>query len=233
MNIQEGHVRRGCANPADGGSLAIETSVREKREKEKGERFSPPPALFPSISLILSLISPFSVSQIKWSRLAPAAVIMTYTMTVSPAGPHAVRVFYEAAVDTTTLPLPPPIRAVIETSMAASFQALVGKFVAFAAEALEGQLLPEGEGLEEEQALPTKPSLLSTPHLLSPRAAASPRVLAPPAPARAAAWSTPSSRHLRWFDTEGDEYADAAGTTPRGLEEASWEGAPPTPTACA
>ena len=161
---------------------------------------------------------------------------MNYTMAVSQAGPNAVRVFYEAAVDTTTLPLPPPVRTVIEASMAASFQALVGKFVAFAAEALDGQLLPEGERLEEEHAPLTKPSL-STPYLLlSPRAAASPRVLAPPAPvtrAAAAAWCTPSSRHLRWFDTEGDEYVDAAGTTPRGLDDSPWDGAPPTPTACA
>ena len=169
---------------------------------------------------------------------------MRYIMTVTPVAaaaaaagaPAAVRVAYAAAVDTATLPLPPPIRAVVEASMAASFHALVTKFVAFAAAQLGGELVEEGGVVVGGEG-----AKVGAPHTLSPRAAASPRVLAPPAPGAAATWAPLiPSRHVRIVhqDTEGREYWDAA-ETPRGLD-AVWEGGgggggtvPGTPTAAA
>ena len=228
MNIEEAHVRRRAADPAAGGTLAIETSVREREEEGDSCSFS---STIPNhLSLSPSLSPPLSLStQIKWSRLAPAAVIMSYTMAVLPAGHGAVRVRYEAAVDTATLPLPPPIRAVIETSMAASFHALVGKFVAFAADGLGGDLLAVGVAWPPEAGAAAVSKVSASPLLLlSPRAAASPRALEPPAPGGAAlavaSWAAMSSRHWRLVvrDTEGDEYADAA-ETPRGLDDV-WAG---------
>jgi len=172
---------------------------------------------------------------------------MRYNMAISPAGLSGTRVSYEAAIDTASLPLPPPIRAVIEISMAASFHALVSKFVAFATDTLGGEMVEQGGGLVEEGvAGVARPGAGGPSFLPPPRSAASPRAVAPPAPNAAtadvppapnaaaadmpsptprAAWaSLIPSRHIRTVhqDTEGREYWDAA-ETPRGLD-AVWEG---------
>jgi hypothetical protein len=170
---------------------------------------------------------------------------MRYTMAVSPL-PGATRVHYTASVDTAALPLPPPIRAVIEASMAASFQALVAKFVAFASARLGGGVVEVGGGdaaktaplascppLPAEAGGAAAPWMLASPRGLAQRqrgpalsqlqGSVSPALSLDGGPA--AAWTAFNPvRHWRLVDTEGAEYWDAPeALTPRdGLAESVW-----------